>query len=95
MFGDSLALAGITPDSLGRQIHVGAVGRIGLIMNGAVVEMRLGAADPAAVGEQAEPEIGSRNVAIAALGETFLPRHQRLDEGEIAAVRQMRTISHD
>lgn len=95
MFGDSLALAGITPDSFSRQIHMGAVGRIILIMNGAVVEVRLSATDPAAFGEQAEPEIGSRNVAIAALGETFLPRHQRLDEGEIAAVAQMRAISHN
>lgn len=95
MFGNSLALAGITPDSFGRQIHVCAMGRIILIMNGAVIEVRLGTTDPAAVREQAEPEIRSRNVAIAAFGETLLPRHQRLDEGEIAAVGQMRAISHD
>lgn len=95
MFGDSFALAGITPDSLGRQIHVSAVARIILIVNGTVVEVRLGAADPAAVGEQTKPEIRSRNVAIATLGKTLLPRHHRLDEGEIATVGQMRAVSHD
>lgn len=95
MFGDSLALTGITPDSLGRQIHVGAVARIVLVVNGTVVEMGLGAADPAAVGEQAKPEIRSRNVAIATLDETLLPRHHCLDEGEITAVGQMRAVSHD
>lgn len=72
-----------------------AVTRVVLVVNGTVVEMRLGAADPAAVGVQAKPEIGCRNVAIATLGETLLPRHHRLDEGEIAAVGQMWAVSHD
>lgn len=58
MFGDGLALAGVAPDSVGGQIHVGAVGREILIVDGAMVEVCLRAADPTAVGEQAEPEVG-------------------------------------
>lgn len=95
MLGDGLALAGVAPDPVGGQIHVGAVGREVLVVDGTVIEVRLRAADPTAVGEQAEPEIGPRGVAVAALGEVLLPGHHRLDEGEIAAVGQMRAIPHD
>lgn len=51
MLSDCLALARITPDSVGRQIHVGTVSREVLVVDGAVVKMRFGAADPTTVGE--------------------------------------------
>lgn len=95
MLGNSLTLAGIAPDSVGGQIHVSAVRREVLIVDSAVIEMSLGTADPAAVREQAEPEIRPLSVAVAALGETLLSRHHRLDEGEIAAVGQMRAVPHN
>jgi len=95
VLGDGLALAGVAPDPVGGQIHVGAVSREVLVVDGAVVEVRLGAADPTAVGEQAEPEVGPRSIAVAALGEALLPSHHRLDEGEVAAIGQMRAIPHD
>lgn len=95
MLGNGLALAGVTPDSVGGQIHVSAVGWKVLIVDGAVVEVRLRATDPTAIGEQAEPEIGPRGVAVAALGEALLSSHHCLDEGEIAAVGQMRAIPYD
>lgn len=74
---------------------MGAMGREVLVVDGAMIEMRLRAADPATVVEQAEPEIGPRGVAVAALDEALLPGHHCLDEGEIAAIGQMRTIPHD
>lgn len=95
MLGDGLALAGVAPDPVGGQIHVGAVSREVLVVDGAVIEVRLRAADPTTVGKQAEPEVGPRSVAVTALGEAFLPSHHRLDEGEIAAVGQMWAIPHD
>lgn len=95
MLGDGLTLAGIAPDSVGGQIHMGAMGREVLIVDSAVVEMRLRTTDPATVGEEAEPEIGSRGITVAALGEALLPGHHCLDEGEITAIGQMRAIPHD
>lgn len=94
MLGDSLALACVTPNSVSGQIHVGAVGWEVLIVNGTMIEVRFCATNPAAFGIQTEPEIGSLNVAIAAFGETLLLRHHRLDEAEIAAIRQMWAVPH-
>jgi len=95
MLGDGLALASVTPNSVSRQIHVGAMGWKVLVVNGAVIKLRLRATDPTAVGKQTEPKIRSRGVAIAALDEALLSGHHCLDEGEIAAIGQMRAIPYD
>lgn len=95
MLGDCLALASIAPDPVGRQIHMGAVSREVLVVDGAVIEMRFRTADPTAVGEQAEPEVGPGSVTVTTFSETLFPGHHCLDEGEIAAVGQMRAIPYD
>lgn len=53
MPGEDFPLAGVAPYSVRRQIHVGAMAGKVLIMNGAVVEVRLRTTDPATIGKQA------------------------------------------
>lgn len=83
MSSEHLSFASVTPNSVGGEVHVGAMGWILGVVDRVVVQVVLRAADPPTPGIQTQPQIGTTIITVIALGKFIFLGSHRLDQRHV------------